>query len=473
MLAAFNDQAYNLTLLAEDEARMLGQPLVEPEHLLLALTRHGNVRSLCEGRGITGSDVFAAILSESGIGDELVPGRVPRSAATDAVLVRAVDVAAERGVLGPSSEHLLLAVAEDRTGRAAGILEAVGIEDVEGLVDSVSGTRRAPISDAQLKAYLPRVADRRSPPQPGPVPPVFERYTAQARRAVRAAIETAALLEHHWVEPVHLLLGCLQVPKSTAARVMDAEFAPSEIGTLGEAMERVQMYGPPPSHQATGIFSAPARSIVAEVALMYAYRARYARIGTGHLLLATLDAGDRTVDRILGGGAMGTGPVLGRLGRSLAGALPGDEAAANGGREEAIAFDLLIRILTDQFRTWLPSGWTIHGSARVDGFYLTGPDSRSEEDYRIDMGWIVGSPQPGRQRLLEVTQAALTALQRAVCETTHTNWPAVTLTDPRPEPHAEIGGDAINPTLRVWYGDERAPILELAPPLLLNSVLQA
>lgn len=473
VLAAFADQAYNLILLAEDEARMLGQPVVEPEHVLLALIRHGNVRSLCEGRGITGSDVFAVIVRESGIGDELVLGRVPRSAATDAVLVRAVDVAAERGVLGASSEHLLLAVAAEDSGRVAGILEAVGLDDVEGLVDSIPGNRRPPVSDAQLKAYLLRVADRRTPPQPGPLPPVFERYTAQARRAVRAAIETAALLEHHYVEPVHLLLGCLHVPDSTAARVVESESPPSETGVPGKAMKRALVLGPPPAHQATGIFSETARSIVAEGALRCAYRAHHAQIGTGHLLLATLDADDPTVDRILGSGVMGTGPVVDRLGRSLARALPGDEKSGTGVREETIAFDLLIRVLTNQFRQWLPPGWSIHGSARAGGFFLKVPNSRSEVDYRIDIGWIVGSGRPGRERLLEVTHAALTSLQAAVSETTNTNWPAASSTDPPPEPHSEIGGDAINPTLRLWYGAEHAPILELTPRPLLNMVLQA
>jgi ATP-dependent Clp protease ATP-binding subunit ClpA len=110
-LGAFTDQAHNLILLAEDEARMLGQPAVEPEHLLLALLRHGNVRRLFAERGVSGSDVYTAIVGASGVGDDLVLGAVPRSPATDAVLERAVDVAAERGVLGPSSEHLLLALA--------------------------------------------------------------------------------------------------------------------------------------------------------------------------------------------------------------------------------------------------------------------------------------------------------------------------------------------------------------------------
>jgi hypothetical protein len=471
VLPAFTDQAYNLILLAEDEARMLGQPAVEPEHLLLALTRSGNVRRLLEQRRITGSDVYAAIVSERGIGDELVLGHVPRSAATDAVLARAIDVAAARGVLGPSSEHLLLALAAADTGRVARVLAGVRIDEVEALVDSIPGGRRAPVSDEQVKQYLLRVAGRRGAPRPGPVPPVFERYTAQAQRAVRAAVETAALLEHANVDPLHLLLGCLHVPDSTAAQVLEAEPAPSDMVTVGEAMERARMYGPPSSHQATGIFSDATRSIVAERALTYTYRADHARIGTGHLLLATLDARDHTVGRIIGSGTMGSVPLLGRLGRSLARALPGDEQPANGVRPEAIVFDMLIRILTIEFRAWLPPGWTIFGSGRADGFRLNVPDSQSEEDYRIDMGWIVGSAQPGRRRVLEVTRHVLTCLQRAVAETTHANWPADTATGTPPEPHADIGGDDINPTLLLWYGPKDAPILTLKRPILLNMVL--
>lgn len=49
----FTDQTYNLILLAQDESRMLGRGTVEPEHLLLALARRGNVEQLLAGHGIT------------------------------------------------------------------------------------------------------------------------------------------------------------------------------------------------------------------------------------------------------------------------------------------------------------------------------------------------------------------------------------------------------------------------------------
>lgn len=44
-LGVFSQQAHNLILLSEDEARMLGRASVEPEHRLPALIRHGTVVS--------------------------------------------------------------------------------------------------------------------------------------------------------------------------------------------------------------------------------------------------------------------------------------------------------------------------------------------------------------------------------------------------------------------------------------------
>jgi len=328
------------------------------------------------------------------------------------------------------------------------------------------------VSGQALKQYLLRAGSRSSAPRPGPVPPVFERYTTQAQRAVRAAVEIASLLEHAEVSPLHFLLGCLHVPDSLAAAVLEAELAPSEMGTLGEAMERARMYGPNPAHQATGTFTDRARRIVAQDALSCAYRHDHSAISTGHLLLATLDAQDRTIQRIVGSGVMGSGSVHDRLARSLIRALPGEEQ--HSGRIDdggVITFDLLIGSLTTWFRSQLPVGWAIRGSGRSGGFRLRVPNSRSEEDFAIDMSWIVTSDQPGRRRLLMVTQHVLSSLQTAVATATGAPWPAQGAADWLPEPHAEIAGDAVNPLLRLWYGSSDRPVLELIPPILVNMVL--
>ena len=76
----------------------------------------------------------------------------------------------------------------------------------------------------------------------------------------------------------------------------------------------------------------------------------------------------------------------------------------------------------------------LYGSPRAGGFRLRVPDSQSEEDFRIDVDWIVASAQPARQRLLEVTRPVLASLQRAVCETTQTNWPAAARATRCPSP---------------------------------------
>ncbi len=86
---------------------------------------------------------------------------------------------------------------------------------------------------------------------------------------------------------------------------------------------------------------------------------------------------------------MGSGPVHDRLARTLTRALPGGEHSTgevDGGG--VVSFDLLIRMLANWFREQLPAGWIMHASGRSGGFRLRVPNSRSEEDYAIDMGWI-------------------------------------------------------------------------------------
>jgi Clp amino terminal domain, pathogenicity island component len=99
-LGWFTDQAYNAILLAYDEARMLAHRTVEPEHLLLALPRTGNVESLLLTRaGIDGRAIHAVILRMRGFGDQLEL-RPRRSRPSEEVLRRAVVAAAARGISG-------------------------------------------------------------------------------------------------------------------------------------------------------------------------------------------------------------------------------------------------------------------------------------------------------------------------------------------------------------------------------------
>lgn len=282
-LGWFTDQAYNLILLAEDEVRMLSHPRVEPEHLLLATARRGNVeRLLPDGAARAIHDVIEQI---NGFGEKLEL-RPRRSPASEEVLGRAVTAAATRGILGPSTEHLLLALAEQNL--PARILAELGIPDVQALVDANYPITRPPVDPAILQQRAAQLgAIGRTPPSPGPIPPVFERFTAHAHDAINAGIDRARQLDDPYVEPVHLLLGALNA-NGIAATVhtrVGWDIPPTPV-----AQRRYS--------RATDIFSDDARRIVAEDVLIIAERLHTRPLTTGHLLTALLESPDERTTRI-------------------------------------------------------------------------------------------------------------------------------------------------------------------------------
>jgi hypothetical protein len=315
------------------------------------------------------------------------------------------------------------------------------------LVDDHDPSARKPLSDEQARGELVRAAmDEWQRPARAPVP-AFERFTPDARRAIRAATETAALLEHREIDPFHLLIGCLRVPESFAARVLSPVWEAGELGAIGEAVDLAGRYGPHPFHQATGIFSETARRVVAEDALKLAYRLGHAQITTGHLLLATLDSQDQTTTAM-------TRFHTQRLARTLTRGLPGTDQGVDEGDLAWIQFDALIRMLTLGFRRILPPGWTIVGSARSD-IRLRVPDSRS--DFQIRPGWIAAEPGPAPERLRRVTSWMLERLQAAVMQATGRLWPE-SPDDQAAPVYAQLIDDRYNPTLRLDYGDPQSPV---------------
>jgi ATP-dependent Clp protease ATP-binding subunit ClpA len=283
-LGWFTDQAYNLILLAEDEARMMNHNSVDPEHLLLATTRRGNVERMLAGLDRAIHDV---ILRIKGFGEKLEL-RPRRSPASEEVLRRAVTAAAARGILGPSTEHLLLALAEQEL--PVRVLAELGITDVQALVDATYPVTRPPIDPAIVQVRAAQLAARgQTAPSPGPMPPIFERFTAQARGAINAGIEHARKLDAPYVELAHLLYG-----------VLDAK-----VGVVAGVRSRYSWDIPPaqsvqPRYPgATDIFSPDARRIVAEDVLVIAERLGHRPLTTGHLLIAMLESGDESTSETM------------------------------------------------------------------------------------------------------------------------------------------------------------------------------
>jgi ATP-dependent Clp protease ATP-binding subunit ClpA len=324
-LGWFTDQAYNLILVAEDEARMMSHATVEPEHLLLATTRRGNVQRLLAGLDHAIHDL---ILRIRGFGEKLEL-RPRRSPASEAALRRAVLVAADRGVLGPSTEYLLLAVGEQEL--PARILGELGITDVQALVDAKYPVTRPPIDPAIVQVRAAQLAARgQTAPSPGPIPPIFERFTSQARDAVNAGIEHARKLDAPYVEPAHLLYGVLDARTGVVATVRARhswDLPPAQIAQPSYSRATDHSWDLPPAQiaqpsysRATDIFSDDARRIVAEDVLIIAERLGQSSLTTGHLLVAILESPDEhtgEITRLLPDGREITAAVID--------ALPGQE----------------------------------------------------------------------------------------------------------------------------------------------------
>jgi ATP-dependent Clp protease ATP-binding subunit ClpA len=331
-LGWFTDQAYNAILLAVDEARMLGHSRVGPEHLLLAAARYGNVESLLAGEGIDARAIHDVIAAIKGFGGklELWPRRSP---ASEEVLQRAVAVAAARGVLGPSTEHLLISLGEHEL--PARILAEFGVTSAQALVDARYQAAGPPVDHAIIERRAAQLAAIGSTaPSPGPIPPIFERFTAQARAAINAGIEYARNVDDPYVEPAHLLFGILTAKAGVAAAVRTrygwqippGQFAQQRYpGATGiydpdPVHENVFIYAQPPSARATGIFSSDARRIVAEDVLIIAERLGHQALTTGHILLAILERADKHTSAIIS-----SLPDTREITAAVIDALPGEE----------------------------------------------------------------------------------------------------------------------------------------------------
>ncbi|MFI7293688.1 Clp protease N-terminal domain-containing protein [Streptomyces sp. NPDC050121] len=123
----------------------------------------------------------------------------------------------------------------------------------------------------------------------------FERFTVKARQAVVAAQEQARLLKHLHIGTEHLLLGLLDVPDSTAAKVLhrlgyDKEAAQTDVAALV----------PPGTRQLSGHIPFESRATkTLELALREAQQLHHHDVGTEHILLALVREGEGVGTKVL------------------------------------------------------------------------------------------------------------------------------------------------------------------------------
>ena len=123
----------------------------------------------------------------------------------------------------------------------------------------------------------------------------FERFTGKARQVVVAAQEQARLLKHSYIGTEHLLLGLLEVPDGTAAKVLH------QLGYGREAAQiDIAAVVKPGTRELSGhIPFTPQAKKTLELALREAQRLHHHHVGTEHILLALVREGEGVGAKVL------------------------------------------------------------------------------------------------------------------------------------------------------------------------------
>jgi hypothetical protein len=124
----FTDQARQVVVLAQDEARELRHNYIGTEHILLGLLREDGVAAgVLRGLNVTVEAVREEVAKIIGQGDEVIAGQIPFTPRAKKVLELALREALSLGHNYIGSEHILLGVAREDDGVAARILHDSGL----------------------------------------------------------------------------------------------------------------------------------------------------------------------------------------------------------------------------------------------------------------------------------------------------------------------------------------------------------
>jgi ATP-dependent Clp protease ATP-binding subunit ClpA len=131
MFQRFTDRARLVVLEAQEQARSLGHPGIEPEHLLLALFKpEKSIGAHALARlNVTYDQVLEQVLARTPRTDEARVGHIPFSESAKALLKATLDEALGLGHNYIGTEHLLLAVHHEESEAAARILTELGADD--------------------------------------------------------------------------------------------------------------------------------------------------------------------------------------------------------------------------------------------------------------------------------------------------------------------------------------------------------
>ncbi len=170
----------------------------------------------------------------------------------------------------------------------------------------------------------------------------FDRFTKRARRVLTLAQEEAQRLNHNYIGTEHLLLGLVREENGVAVRVLrDLGVDPRQIR---ERVERTVGRG---QRAAFGKLSlTPRTKRVIELAVDEARRLGHHYIGTEHLLLGLVRAGEGVAVDVLKGLGVGLDKVRSQTARVMMESTA-SQASAAGGQKESKSTPLVDQLGTD------------------------------------------------------------------------------------------------------------------------------
>ncbi|PSP17636.1 MAG: chaperone protein ClpB [Cyanobacteria bacterium QS_8_64_29] len=133
MFEHFTDKAIKVIMLAQEEARRMGQSLVGSEQILLGIIAEGSgsAASMLTERGVKLKDARGVVESYLGAGSGNAPANIPFTPKAKRIFEQAFQEARNNNQNYITPEHLLLAITKEEQGVATKVLEKFSIDPNE------------------------------------------------------------------------------------------------------------------------------------------------------------------------------------------------------------------------------------------------------------------------------------------------------------------------------------------------------
>jgi len=234
----FTEQARQVVVLGQEEARTLKHNYIGTEHILLGLLREeeGLAARVLESLDITVERVRAQVVRIVGSGEEVTSGQIPFTPRAKKVLELALREALSLGHNYIGTEHILLGLVRENDGVAARILldfDADSEEIRDEMIRMLSGLGLTHLAPAKPTAAA---TDEFSPVGDQPLTTGSDDLGWRGRPIALAALGAAVLTRRAFDRPTTGPLEPLQMQLLLCLALRSPDGATTESGELFESL---------------------------------------------------------------------------------------------------------------------------------------------------------------------------------------------------------------------------------------------